>query len=572
MELTIIAVVGVISIVTIAALSRQIGVAAPLVLVVVGVALSFLPGLPPLRIQPDWVLTGVLPPLLYASAVRMPAIDFRRDFRSIAGLAVLLVAVTTVCAGPFFTWLLPGLGLAAAFALGAVISPTDAVAATSVGRRLGLPTRLLTILEGEGLVNDASSLVLLGSAVMAFTHTVHVWRIGVNFLYAVVLAIVIGIVVGQVSVRVRGLLGDTVLNTAISFVVPFLAFLPAEEIGASGVLAVVVTGLVTGHQSPRYLRAIDRIAERVNWSTAAFLLESAIFLLMGFQLKHLLDEAGGGAGRAVWIGLAASGMVIVLRMLFVAPLVSSLRMDAKRAASIQPRIDDIRSTVTSRFDGRRLDRYMRRITQKEGDIAFALSESFGWRGGVVLAWSGMRGAVTVAAAQSLPVDTPLRSELMLIAFVVAVTTLLLQGLTLPGVIRVLKVPGDDEAADREEYRTLVTDLAAKARDLLDDPDLALPDGSRYLPVVVSRVTDDTRARRPQNQEPQEEQQPNQEPEPDQEPRTDPRDQYINLMLRVLRAEQSELLALRTQGTYNSRTLTKAQATLDTELARLQQQM
>jgi CPA1 family monovalent cation:H+ antiporter len=569
MELTIIAVVGVISIVAIAALSRQIGVAAPLALVVVGVALSFLPGLPPLRIEPDWVLTGVLPPLLYAAAVRMPAIDFRRDFKSIAGLAVLLVVVTTLCAGPFFTWLLPGLGLAAAFALGAVISPTDAVAATSVGRRLGLPTRLMTILEGEGLVNDASSLVLLGSAVMAFTHTVHVWRIGVNFLYAVVLAVLIGLVVGLVSVRVRALLGDTVLNTAISFVVPFLAFLPAEGIGASGVLAVVVTGLVTGHQSPRHLRAIDRIAESVNWSTVAFLLESTIFLLMGFQLKHLLDEAGGGEGRAVWIGLAAAAMVIVLRMLFVAPLVSILRLDARRAATMQPRIDDIRSTVTSRFDGRKLERFMRRIVRKEGDIAFAMSESFGWRGGMVLAWSGMRGAVTVAAAQSLPEDTPMRPQLLLIAFVVAVTTLLLQGLTLPGVIRALKVPGDDEASDREEYRNLVTDLTSKARELLEDPDLSLPDGARYLPQVISRVTDDTRAR----PAPAHDQQDGQEPQEreEQPPGADPRDQYVDLMLRALRAEQTELLAIRTLGTYNSRTLTRAQATLDRELARLQQQ-
>src|SRR5580658_1562980 len=169
MEFTIIAVVGVIAVVAVAAVSARIAVAAPLSLVVVGIGLSFLPGLPKISIDPEWILAGALPPLLYATAVHVPAHDFRRDFKAIAGLAVPLVVLTTVCCGLLFHALLPGLGLAFAFALGAVVSPTDAVAATSVGRRLGLPSRLLTIIEGEGLVNDASALVLLSSAVAAIS-------------------------------------------------------------------------------------------------------------------------------------------------------------------------------------------------------------------------------------------------------------------------------------------------------------------------------------------------------------------------------------------------------------------
>ena len=227
MELTIIAAAAVVAIVAVAAVSQRIAVAAPLSMVVVGIALSFLPGLPKIEVNPEWILAGALPPLLYATAVHVPAQDFRRDFKAIAGLAVPLVVLTMVCCGLLFHAVLPGLGLAYAFALGAIVSPTNAVAATSVGRRLGLPSRLLTILEGEGLVNDASSLVLLASAVAATAGTVHLWKVGVDFVYAVAVAIVIGLVVGHANIRIRPLLKDPVLSTAASFAVPFLAWVPA---------------------------------------------------------------------------------------------------------------------------------------------------------------------------------------------------------------------------------------------------------------------------------------------------------------------------------------------------------
>src|SRR6201992_3600296 len=238
MQLTLIAAVGVISIVAVAAFSARIGVATPLLLVLVGIALSFLPGLPAIEPDPEWILAGVLPPLLYSTAVRTPATDFRRDLKAIIQLGVLLVVVTTVASGYIFHALVPGIGLAAAFALGAVISPTDAVAATAVGKRLGLPSRLLTILEGEGLVNDASALVLLSSAVAAITGFTHLPHIGLKFVYSVAIAIAVGWLLGEINVRVRGLLHDPVLDTAISFTIPFLAYIPAQELPASGGLAV----------------------------------------------------------------------------------------------------------------------------------------------------------------------------------------------------------------------------------------------------------------------------------------------------------------------------------------------
>ncbi len=571
MELTLIAVFGVISIVAVAAASRQIGVAAPLALVVVGIVLSFLPGVPHIEVEPEVVLTVVLPPLLYASAVHMPAIDFQRDIKAILRLAVLLVAVTTLCAGYLFSWLLPGLGLAAAFALGAIISPTDAVAATSIGKRLGLPSRLMTILEGEGLVNDASSLVLLGSAVAATTSSVHLWKVGVDFVLSVVIATFVGLVVGLLTVLVRGRLRDTVLNTAVSFVVPFLAFLPAEALGASGVLAVVVTGLVSGHLSPRFLRARDRLAEDINWQTVAFLLESGVFLLMGLQLRTLVvqaGDAGQSVAHAVVIGVAAALLAMAVRMLFVPPLVASLRRDADKAEGFRTTLDDLADRLNRgeelprRFKNADPKRFEGRLKRGRSDAEFRINERFGWRGGAVIGWSGMRGAITVAAAQTLPTDTPYRPQLLLIAFVVACFTLLVQGLSLPQVIRSLRLPGDDEAADRAALVELLSELSARAADVLVDPGLTMADGTPYDPAVLDQVRAWTAARR-------------------RLPATtaataaavadgvNPQEQYRDLMLAAATVKQEELLAVRSTGAYNSRVLTQAQSMIDNELARFQ---
>jgi CPA1 family monovalent cation:H+ antiporter len=574
MELTLIAVVGVVAIVAVSAMSARIGVAAPLGLVVVGIALSFVPGLPDVTVDPEVILGGVLPPLLYSAAVRMPATDFRRNLKAIGGLAVLLVVVTTLGAGLLLNGLLPGLGLASALALGAIVSPTDAVAATAIGQRLGLPSRLLTILEGEGLVNDASALVLLSSAVAATTGTVHLWHVGLDFVYAVLAAAAVGWAVAEVTVRVRGRLADPVLNTAISFVVPFLAYVPAEALGASGVLAVVVAGLVAGDSSPRFVRAQDRLAETVNWATIAFLLESGIFLLMGLQLNTLLDQAsaaGLSVGQAVGIGLLVAALAVVLRMLFVAPLVAALRGDAQRAATFHPRLDAMEAALAAggnvgprggsrggRPPGeRRREQIMRRIARARTDIDFLLAEGFGWRGGVVLAWAGMRGAITVAAAQSLPEDTPLRPQLVLIAFVVAGVTLLAQGLTLPGVIRLVRVPGDDEAAERADYRALLDDLATGAEAVLGDPALADPDGHPYPPAVMDQARAELRlvgaGTEPADGAGDERR----------------RAQCRELLLRVTAAERERLLDARALGAYRSRSITRALHALDVTEARLQ---
>jgi CPA1 family monovalent cation:H+ antiporter len=351
MNLAWVVVTGVFSLVAVTVGSERLGLAAPLSFVVIGGALGFVPGIPAVVLDPRWILAGVLPPLLYSASVVMPANDFRRSFRAIVWLAVPLVLLTTLVAAWLLHQLVAGLSWPAAFAVGAVISPTDPVAATSVGRRLGLPSRLLTVLEGEGLVNDASALVLLRSAISAMAASVSLWGVAGKFIASVAVAIAIGAAVGAASVQVRQRLGDTVLNSAISLVLPFVAYLPAEHLGASGVLAVVVTGLVCGRLGPGHLRAADRITERANWRTIAFLLESGIFLFKGLELRPLVDRIHDphfSPARCVGLGLALSLLVVVLRIAFTMPMVAGLQRDERaRVATTQPRLDARRAGWTT---------------------------------------------------------------------------------------------------------------------------------------------------------------------------------------------------------------------------------
>jgi CPA1 family monovalent cation:H+ antiporter len=328
------------------------------------------------------------------------------------------------------------------------------------------------------------------------------------------------------------------------------------------VLAVVVAGLVTGHESPRRLRADYRVAESVNWRTLSFLLESGIFFLMGLSLKTLTDAVArqhSGVLRAILVGLAATALVILARMVFTAPLVALLRRDERRAERTQPRLDAIQTRLDAldeqgHFSTRQKERFDRRLTQVTAKVTFLLRERLGWRGGVVLAWSGMRGAVTVAAAQTLPADTPARPVLILVAFVVAAGTLLLQGASLPAVIRLVKVPGDDPAAVRDEYRRLLVDLGRAATAVLDEP------GAGYRPEVVDRVRADAHIRTDEDGE---------RPPPT-DTDAENREQYVRLRLAVLEAERQRLLDLRGSSTYSTTALTTAQRALDVDTIRLQQ--
>ena len=561
MELSLVAVGGVVSVVAVALLSRRVGIAAPLLLVLAGAAIGALPRVSATDIEPQWILGGVLPPLLYSAAINMPTTDFRRNLKPITGLAVLLVVVSTGIAGVLFHTLMPEIGWPAAFALAAVLSPTDAVAATAVGRRLGLPSRLLVILEGEGLVNDVTALVLLRSAVAAIGAGVTVDGVIGDFIVAVVGAIGIGLLVGIVNVRIRQRISDPVMNTAISFVVPFLAYIPAEDFGFSGIFAVVVCGLVTSDLAARYLRAEDRLTEETNWQTLAFVMEGFIFLLMGISLEDVLSYAGNhgfSIEQAVLYGLITAVLLIVVRVMFVVPLVAMIKRDDQRAADAKPRVEDFkqkleRDELPDDMLRHGTERVEHRIAAVSADIEFRISQSLGWRAGAVLAWSGMRGAVTVAAAQTLPLDTPYRAELVLIAYVGAAAMLLLQGSTLPWVINRFRVQGDDPERIRNEYGDMINEISAAGLEELDRQ----AEGGRFSPEMIERVKRDSLIREGGARRPSE--------DPDRD-----RQQYIDLRLAVLGAERDRMLHHRRVGTYSAEVIDRTQRILDLEEARLQQ--
>lgn len=559
---------GLVTIVLVARFATKLGVAAPLILVLVGIGYSLIPGTPGIEADPDVILVGVLPPLLYSSAVTVPVIDLRRNLKAITGLSVVLVALSTAVAGGVIYVLFPDLGIAAALALGAVVSPTDAVAATSMGKRLGLPPRVVTVLEGEGLVNDASALVLLRSAIAATAATVSLWDVVADFAFAVLAAVAVGLVIGHAAVWVRARLDNPVLTTAVSFAVPFLAYLPAEGAGASGVVSVVVAGLVTGHRGARVLTAQDRISERLNWRTIAFVLENGVFLLLGVELEGLVEavqQQSLGVGTALAVGLLISAVLIVVRVIYVFPLTAGLRQDSKRASSQGTRLaageqhmNQIQEKLAERRmdDERmraRLDRFSRFIARRRADVDFATSQRLSWRGGAVLAWSGMRGAVTVAAAQTLPHDLPYRPQLVLVAFTVALVTLLLQGGTLPLVIRWLRVHGTGAEEQRQELASLLADLNEAGLVAISDEQLAAS-GLEVDPEVLDRVRRDAQVRL--------------EAARDQRP-DGPDVQYRALRRRALTAERGALLDARSIGAHSSAALSQAQLLLDQEETRLQ---
>jgi CPA1 family monovalent cation:H+ antiporter len=569
MELGVYAVIAVAVIVGVAAFARKLGVAAPIILVIVGVLLSFLPGVPDIKVPPEVILDGLLPPILYAAAISVPLTDFRRNLAPIAGLSVVLVIITAFASGFVLFTMLPELSLAAAVALGAIISPPDAVAATSIGRKLGLPPRLLTVLEGEGLVNDATALVLLRTALAAALGALATpWAGVLDFLSAVLIALVIGLVVGFVSVWVRSKLSDPVLDTALSVVVPFAAFAPTEALHGSGVLAVVIAGLYTGHAAPRQFSAQARISDQINWRTIQFLLENGVFLLIGLELRTLIGDVQNPEVLSVWnaigIGLIAMLSLVVIRFVLIVPLILGLRRRAERAERAVLRewlmISYFRDhPVRYRWQALRKQRAEQRYLRHRSDLEEYRQEAIDWKGGVVLGWAGMRGVVTLAAAQSLPTSIPYRPQLILIAFTVAFVSLVVQGGTLPWLIRVLGLQGADAGEDRRLLAQLLDDLSEAGLAVLDDPESAAGTTAPVDPEVVERVRQSSYLRAESAWERTLTHAP-----PDQRPHH----VYRTLRLAVVDAERTRLLLERARGSYPSRVLTEAQALLDLEETRL----
>jgi len=409
--------------------ARKMALPYPVVLVLVGLILSFIPRLPEVKLNPDVVFYFFLPPLLYPPALFTSWRDFRRNLRPIVLLAIGLVLLTMVVVACVVHALIPSLPWAAAFALGAIVSPPDAVAATSIITRLPVPHRIVSILEGESLLNDATALVALQFAVAALmTGKFSIGQASLRFVWAAAGGIALGLLVGVAIRWVQRRLDDPPVQITISLLTPFLAYLPAERMHASGVLAVVTTGIYLGWHSPLILTARYRLQAFAFWEIVVFLLNGFIFTAIGLQLPGILRSLKGESlFSPIENALLVSAAVVLVRMAWV-------------------------------FPGAYLPFLLHARTRRE-----SFPE---WRNVVLIGWSGMRGVVSLAAAFALPYILPNgspfpgRNYILFLTFGVILVTLLFQGLTLPIAIQKLCIKADNPTDEEERLARLQANQAA----------------------------------------------------------------------------------------------------------------
>jgi Na+/H+ antiporter len=398
-----------------AALARRLGFVAPLVLLVVGLALSFAPGLPEVHVGYELVLIGILPPLLYVAALQTSIPAFKHALRPILLLAVGLVTLTAFVVGFVVHALLPAVPFAACVALGAIVAPPDAVSATAIARRIGLPRRVVTILEGESLLNDATALVIVRVAVGALTGTaVGFWQIGGQVVLKAGGGLLFGFVAAIGVAWLHKKIKDPLLDDAVSLLTPFVVVIIAEELRTSSVVAVVITGLYLGHRIPYLLSATSRLQMDAVWRLITFLLEGVVFLLVGLQLRTLVTHIESSVATTIRVTLAVFVTLVVVRFVWMYPATYLARLIPK----IRSREERPPPSVPT-----------------------------------VIAWAGMRGVVTLAAALTLPPTAEVvsgdydRNLFIFVAFAIIVLTLLIQGSTLPMLAERLGVREDTTTQD-----------------------------------------------------------------------------------------------------------------------------
>ncbi|MFE3555872.1 Na+/H+ antiporter [Streptomyces sp. NPDC059193] len=425
----------------VAGLARRTPVPAPLLLVAAGLLAGYLPGVPPYTLDPHIVLPLLLPPLLHTAAVDSSYLDLRANIRPIAMLSVGYVLFATLAVGYAAYLMVPGLSLPVALVLGAVVAPPDAVAATAIARKLGLPNRITTILQGESLVNDATAITAYKVALAAAIGVSAGWADGiVEFLLASVGGVGVGLLLMVPIHHLRKRLKEPLLQNTLSLLIPFVAYAAAERVHASGVLAVVVVALYLGHRNWQVDFA-TRLQEEAVWRVVAFVLESVVFALIGLQLPVVLEglaeyEGGSVAWYAVLVFLA----VVVSRFVWVFPATFLPRWMSDRIRTREPDTD--------------------------------------WKSPVVVGWAGMRGVVSLAIAFSVPPDVPNRNLILFLTFTTVIGTLVVQGLTLPPLIKVLRLPPRNLQAETlaEAQAQSEASRAADERltELLESPENQLP--------------------------------------------------------------------------------------------------
>ncbi|MFH8569668.1 Na+/H+ antiporter [Streptomyces sp. NPDC017993] len=414
---------------------NRMGMPPPVLMTLGGAVLALLPFVPNVEVPPEFILPLVLPPLLYAAVQRTSWRQFTANLRPIFLLAVALVFATTAAVAAVAQAVVPGLPLAAAVVLGALVAPPDPVAATAVAGRLGLPRRMVSILEGEGLFNDVTAIVLYHVALAAaVSGTFSVPGALGSLVLSAVVAIAVGLAIGWIANKLMGLLDDPTLQIGLTLLLPFVAYVMAEEFHGSGVLAVLTTALFLAEYAVDADDVMGRLAGYTFWEVVDTLVTGVAFGLIGLELHNIFGTASGRWGEMLGAGAAVVAVVIAVRLAWLLP-----------AAWLAKR--------------------MHKRRDYDEDIPMS------WRETLIMWWSGMRGVASVALALAIPYsidgggDFPARDEILFIAFAVVLTTLVVQGLTLPWLVRKLRVSADSEVEDALERELAIRVIKASKRRL-----------------------------------------------------------------------------------------------------------
>jgi CPA1 family monovalent cation:H+ antiporter len=520
-DVEVVLVLLLVAVVVLSAAARAISVPYPIVLVIGGALLGLSGGLPEIELDPDLVLVLFLPPLLYTGAFFANLNDLRRNLRPILLASIGLVLATVLVVAVVAHELIPGVSWPVAFTLGAIIGPTDPVAGTEIARRLGVPRRIVSVLEGESLINDASALVAYRIAVKAATSAVafSVLDAGWEFLWKATGGIAVGLVIALIIAEIRRRLDDPLLENTIGLLSAYAAYVPAEQLDVSAVLAAVTVGIYVGWKAPKIASPRTRLMGFGMWELLQFILNAFLFVLIGLQLPQILDGLEEESmGTLIAYGAAVAVATMATRLVWVHTVVFLVRALDRRASQRARRVS--------------------------------------WRLRMVNAWTGMRGAVSLAAALALPLDFPHRDLILFLTFSVIFATIVLQGLTLPPLIRWLKVADDGAQEEREELQArLVATQAALARleelggeewtrdDTIERMRGAYEYRRRRLKARAGKIEDDGYEDRSVA--------------------------YQTIVREVLEAQRAEIVRLRNEGTISNELMHRLERELDLEDERLE---
>jgi len=505
----------------------------PILFVAAGLIIGFIPQLPNLALDPDVVFVIILPPLLYDAATKTSWHEFRTSIRPISALAITLVFFTTVSVAVTSHYLIPGFSWPLSFVLGAVVSPPDAVAASGIIKGLRLNKKVITILEGESLVNDASALIAYRYAVMAVTTGTFVfWKAGLEFLLIAGAGILAGIIIGYLFVLLhKKIENNSVVETSLTLLAPFVSYLAAEQFHMSGMLAVVSTGLVMSWRSPEVFSYQTRMRTRVVWDTLVFLLQGFVFILIGLQLPTIIKDLGDYPFlQILGYGLLISLVTIVVRIIWV-------------------------------FAGAYWQNFFQKKKKASDVLSANDSQDNTWKNVLVVAWTGTRGVISLAAALALPFVLqdgtvfPQRHSIIFLAFVVVFVTLVVQGLSLPLLIRWLKIkPQDNTDAEEKELQLYFATITLNF--IEQELPVQLDNKSReYLKnkyeQLINNLTKEVRRHKKAKHD-------------DKEVKTMPPDAMLNARLEISKFQRGLLLKMHKEGEFGDAAIKKIERQLDVE--------